>query len=84
MSSATPSSFSIPRPSSLPGVFARTVQRLVTGIKAVTFWSAALLPLVLVGALAAGIGTQRPNLFTALLAVNVVCAVVGHGYSPER
>lgn len=60
------------------------VDRIGYGIRAAAFWIAALLPLLVVVALAAGVGTQRPELLAAAVTINAVCAVVGHGHTPSR
>jgi hypothetical protein len=45
------------------------------------FWSAALLPLVIVGALFSGaVGASAVGI---ALAVNAACAIVGHNYTPN-
>lgn len=49
-------------------------------VRFVGFWSAILLPFVVLGLLAGGAPQQSPLLFVGLLAANVVALVVGNGY----
>lgn len=46
----------------------------------VGFWTAILVPFVLLGLLASGVAQQSPLLLTALLAANFVGLVVGRNY----
>jgi hypothetical protein len=65
----------------------RLVQRatglVVDGVRAVAFWTAALLPLALIAGLFAGVLEQHLGTVGGALLVNVVAAVVGHGHSPS-
>ena len=56
---------------------------VVSGVQAAAFWTAALLPLALVVGLFAGALDQRLGAVGGVLLVNVVCALVGHGHSPN-
>lgn len=58
--------------------------RLLDGVRATAFWATATLPLLLLAGLATGVAGQYPFALAAVLAINVVCAVIGHGHSPER
>lgn len=82
MSSATPSrpTPTVPDPY---GVVTSCIERLVAGVRAIAFWTAALLPLALLAALTTGTAGRRPSLLAGALALNAVCAVVGHGHAPE-
>ena len=44
------------------------------------FWSAVVLPLVLVPMLLTGYASSHPTAFAALLVVNVIAAVAGRNY----
>lgn len=81
MSSATPSS---PVPLAkryLPPSLTRGVEQLAEQLQAVAFWSAVLLPFLFIPVLQTGIFVENPLTVVGLLAFNVVCAVVGHGYA---
>ena len=82
MSSATPS-----RPAPLAtddrSTAAAWIDRAVAGVRATAFWSAAVLPLVVIAAIAAVPIGQYPAILAGALALNVICAVVGHGHTPE-
>ena len=80
MSTATPS----PPTFGLSGVVGRTVDVAVNGVRAAAFWTAALLPLVLVAGLVAGVAEQHMSAVGGALLVNVACAVIGHGHSPSE
>ena len=81
MSSATRSHSSPPvtEQSKLTAV----TDRLVHGVRATAFWATAILPLVVFAGLALGLAGQYPDVLVAVLAINVVCAVVGHSHSPN-
>jgi len=80
MSTATPS----PPTFGLSGVVGRTVDVAVNGVRAAAFWTAALMPLVLVAGLFAGVAEQHMSAVGGALLVNVACAVIGHGHSPSE
>lgn len=50
-------------------------------VRAVAFWTAALLPLAYLPLLATGFVAANPGAFAALVAVNVVALVAGHGHN---
>ena len=81
MSSATPSHPAPLAPDDRSAV-AAWVDRLVAGVRATAFWSAAVLPLFVIGALVAGPMGQHPAVLAGVLALNVLCAVVGHEHTP--
>jgi len=56
---------------------------VVSGVQAAAFWTAALLPLALVVGLFAGALDQHLGAIGGAFLVNVVCALVGHGHSPN-
>lgn len=82
MSSATKSS-SITRSLDPYGLLSTCVGGLTAGVRAIAFWTAALLPLLIVGGLATGAAAQYPQLFVGAMTVNLVCAVLGHNHSPH-
>jgi hypothetical protein len=70
-------------PSRLPGGSENERDlRTVLGypVRAVGFWTAVLLPFVLLGLIAAGVAQQSPLLFTGLVTANVTALVVGRDY----
>ncbi len=79
MSTANPS----PPTFGLSRVIERTVGGVLSGVRALAFWSAALMPLVLVASLFTGVASQHLGAVGGALLVNVVCAVVGHGHTPN-
>lgn len=81
MSSATPT-----RPTSAHTLryLVSCIERCVAGVRAAAFWTAALLPLVVLAALVTGAANRYPSVLAGALAVNAVCAVVGHEHSPDR
>jgi hypothetical protein len=79
MATATPS----PPTFGLARVVERTVDVAVSGVRAAAFWTAALLPLVLVAGLFAGVAEHHVSALGGALLVNVACAVIGHGHSPS-
>ncbi|CCQ35372.1 uncharacterized protein Nmlp_1162 [Natronomonas moolapensis 8.8.11] len=60
------------------------IHRAVRGVRAAAFWTATVLPVLVVAALIAGTAGRYPAILGGVLALNVVCAVVGHGHSPGR
>lgn len=83
MSSATPST---PSPIAVDerSTVAAWADRFVYGVRATAFWSAALLPIFVIGALSVGAINQYPAALLGVIVLNVVCAVVGHDHSPGR
>ena len=64
------------------GAAERLVSHVTSAVQAVAFWTAALLPPVLVAGLLAGPVGQQLDVVDAI-ALNAVCALVGHGHSPN-
>jgi hypothetical protein len=58
----------------------RAVAILAAVVRAAGFWTAALVPLSYPVLLATGAAAEHPLTFVALLAVNAVGLVVGHGH----
>lgn len=58
----------------------RSFALLVGTVRATGFWTAALLPLSYPFLLAAGAVAEYPPVFAALLVVNLVALLVGHGH----
>lgn len=81
MSNATPSPTTATRPL---GRLASWLRRCVAGVRAAAFWTAALLPLVVLAALAVGAAEGNPSVLAGALTLNAICAVVGHAHSPDR
>ncbi len=81
MSSATPST-PVPLAADERSAVAAWIDRLVYGVRATAFWSAALLPLLLITGLVVGPVSQYPVALVGALALNAVCAVVGHDHAP--
>lgn len=80
MSSATPSRQTSAQPA---GFLASCIEQCFAGVRAIAFWAAALLPLLVLVTLVTGVAGRYPSALTGSLAVNVVCAVIGHGHSPN-
>jgi len=83
MSSATPSH----RTPSVPddkSTAAAWIDRFTSGIRATAFWTATVLPLLLVAVVVAGPVGQYPGAFAVAVALNLLCAVVGHDHAPGR
>jgi len=58
------------------------VPAVATQVRRLAFWGSVLLPLAYLPVLA-GVAGDRPLLVAGLLALNVGCLLVGHGYSPR-
>lgn len=82
MSSATKSS-SIARSVDPYRFLATCIGGLTAAVRALAFWTAALLPLLIVGGLASGAAGQHPKVFAGALTLNLVCAVLGHNHTPN-
>jgi|AntRauTorcE11897_2_1112592.scaffolds.fasta_scaffold226595_1 hypothetical protein len=69
---------SVPLPSrpELPG------ERLVSVLRRLAFWAAVVLPLAYLPLLSSPVDDTELLVFVALAALNVVCLLVGHDYSP--
>lgn len=82
MSSATKSS-SIARSVDPYGFLATCVGGLASVVRALAFWTAALLPLFILGGIVTGAAGQYPEAFVGAMTLNLVCAVVGHNHTPS-
>ncbi|WP_284011750.1 MULTISPECIES: hypothetical protein [Haloarcula] len=84
MSTADPS---IPRPpavaSNLQELLATVVETIVSVFQGIAFWATIPLPLVIAGTLATNVVATRPLLVGGLVVLNIVCAALGHNYSPN-
>ena len=57
---------------------------LLHGIRALSFWSAIVLPFFHLPLLVVGLDTPTQSVvFLGLLALNIVTLVIGHSYQPE-
>ena len=83
MSSATPSR-QTPSVTNDRNAAVTWLDRAASGVRATAFWTSTVLPLLVVAALVAGAAGQYPAVLAGVLALNVVCVVVGHGHSPGR
>jgi hypothetical protein len=61
----------------------RVLDTVVSGVQATAFWTAALLPLVLVGALVAGVAGASLDVVGGAAGLTLVSAAIGHGHSPS-
>lgn len=62
----------------------RSLSILHQQVQAAGFWTAVVLPFLHVPLLLSGLDTATDTwLFVALIALNLLALVVGHGYSPE-
>jgi hypothetical protein len=55
---------------------------VVTQVRRLAFWGSVLLPVVYLPLLS-GVAGDRSLLVAGLLALNAVCLLAGHGYSPQ-
>ncbi|MGB9934076.1 hypothetical protein [Haloarcula amylolytica] len=81
------SDFSIPRPpaaeSNLQSLLAMVVETILSVFQGVAFWASIPLPVVIAGTLATNVVAAEPLLVSGLVVLNIVCAVLGHNYSPS-
>ncbi|GGN94701.1 hypothetical protein [Haloarcula pellucida] len=56
----------------------------LTAVRAAAFWATIPLPLIIVGSLLTGVVATAPLFVVGLVVLNVLCAAIGHEYSPER
>ena len=77
------------RPDPLPSRAEPPVQRVidgtqhvVSGLRRLAFWAAVVLPLAYLPLLSNPVDGQQLLVLVALVAVNVVCLLVGHDHSP--
>lgn len=55
-----------------------------TAVAGAAFWASIPLPLVILATLVTGAVTTAPLLVVGLVLLNVLCAAIGHTYSPNR
>jgi len=79
MSSASPFHRSRPRSGPRPGV-GRLGTLLTHSARCVGFWSAVVIPFVLLGLVVAGSAVEHAGALGALLAANVLALRLGHDY----
>lgn len=81
------SDLSIPRPpaaeSNVQSLVAMVVKAIVSVFQGVAFWASIPLPIVIAGTLATDVVAAQPLLVSGLVVLNIVCAVLGHNYSPN-
>jgi len=58
------------------------VERAADGLRTAAFWATVLIPALYVPVLYGGIAGQRTAAALVLLALNAVCALIGHDHSP--
>jgi len=68
----------------LPSSVASVAASLLGPVRTAAFWSAVGLPLVYLPLVATGAVWNRPFVFCALLLLNAVAFLVGHGHEPSR
>lgn len=68
----------------LPGPAASIASTMLAPVRATAFWSAVMLPLIYLPLVATGLVWNRPMAFGALLVLNAVAFLVGHGHEPQR
>lgn len=56
---------------------------LVTATRCLAFWTAILVPLLIVPTVLTGGLESHPHVFFGFLALNVVCLVAGHDHRPR-
>ena len=67
----------------LPRSAASAAASMFAPVRAAAFWSAVALPLAYVPLVATGAAWDLPLVFCALLALNALAFLVGHGHDPE-
>lgn len=70
------------RPVPLPTPTEAPFGSLVSGLQRLAFWAAVVLPLTYLPLLSSPVDGESSLVLVALVAVNVVCLLVGHDYSP--
>ena len=70
------------RPVPLPASTGPSLGSVVNGVRRLAFWAAVVLPLAYLPLLSTPIDGRTSLALVALVAVNVVCLLVGHDYSP--
>jgi hypothetical protein len=58
------------------------LQAVVPVFQRVAFWASIPLPLVIAGTLVTNVVAAQPLLVVVLTLLNIVCAILGHNYSP--
>ena len=66
-----------------PETLPQPVAYLAIPVRFVAFWIAVALPFLYLPLLVGGLQGSEPAVFAALLAVNLVALVVGHGYRAD-
>ena len=80
MSSATPSHQTPLNPDE-PSIVESCIDHLTYGVRATAFWTASVLPIAILATLITGAAGQYPFALVGALALNVVCAVIGHNHA---
>lgn len=70
------------RPVPLPSHVEPPFDSLVGALKRLAFWAAVVLPLAYLPLLSSPVDTEQTLVLLGLVAVNVVCLLIGHDYSP--
>lgn len=83
MSTSEPSTLSRVRGSELPRSAVSFAASMLGPVRAAAFWSAVALPLTYIPMVATGAVWDQPVVFCALLALNALAFLVGHGHDPE-
>lgn len=83
MSTSEPSTLSRVRGSELPRSAISFAASMLGPVRAAAFWSAVALPLTYLPMVATGAVWDRPVVFCALLALNAVAFLAGHGHDPD-
>jgi hypothetical protein len=60
------------------------LDRFRHGVRATAFWTATILPIVILAAIAVGAAGQYPIALASALAINAVSAVIGHGHALDQ
>jgi len=83
MSTSEPSTLSRVRGSELPRSAISFAASMLGPVRTAAFWSAVALPLTYLPMVATGAVWDLPVVFCALLALNAVAFLVGHGHDPD-
>jgi len=84
MSTSKPSPLAPINTGALLGPAATAAAWVLRPVRATAFWSAVALPLVYLPLIATGAVWKQPLAFCALLALNFVAFLVGHGHNPQN
>jgi hypothetical protein len=82
MSTSEPSTSAPLGGGELPRSAASIAASILVPVRAAAFWSAVVLPLAYLPLVATGAVWEMPLTFCALLALNAVAFLVGHGHDP--